>query len=442
MKIVSKCAMLLGTLIGQMIRWPLRLRAWCFRIVRGEPRLRVALSTFGWTPMSGGVGNYMMSLILGWSREEQGNPLRLYATKSVFDHLKMLPLRSRVYMTCLASSADVRAHEGSFDVFCQLGHLEPIPPPAKATYYLADLQERFFPELFSLDSRLERERNQLAGLSMAWKILTGSAFSRDSFKQLLLMPEEMGAVAYLPVADLPLISIRPHGLPEHLGRFLYYPADDYKHKNHRNVCRAVALLRREGFSISLVCSGGRFSARNLAAIAGEEGLAEAFFDLGKVSREEVSWLYRNAEALLFGSIFEGFGLPVIEAFLCDLPVACSGVTSLPEVGGAAAIYFNPFDSRHIANCVSSLLTDSKLRMSCVLQGREQCKLFSLPRVISMHKTIFEAVSYQSFRPECGPVSLPTIDIELAWKFYREQAEPSVRSLLPQVRPDIAKALGF
>ena len=60
----------------------------------------------------------------------------------------------------------------------------------------------------------------------------------------------------------------------------------------------------------------------------------------------------------------------------------------------------------------------------------------------MHKTIFEAVSYQSFRPECGPVSLPTIDIELAWKFYREQAEPSVRSLLPQVRPDIAKALGF
>ena len=423
-----------GTAAAAVIRWPYRLRAWVIRALRGEPRLRVALTTFGWTPMSGGAGNYMMSLILGWSDLEPGNPLRLYATKSVFDHLKRLPLRRRIYARCLTTSSDLRREPDRFDIHCQIGHLEPVPPPRRAVYNLADLQERFFPEFFTEKDRRDRADNHLAGLRHAWRIITGSEFTRVSFAELLDMPEGLSALARLPVADLPSVVRRPAALPEKTRGFLYYPADDFLHKNHRRVMRATALLRSEGHDVSLVCTGGRFSGRDLTAMAAEEGLDGTFHDLGKVSREEVSWLYRHSKLLFFGTLFEGFGLPVLEAFLCGTPVACSGVTSLPEIGGRAAVYFNPLDAAHMASRVARLLGEPRERERLVQEGYRQSRQFSLPKVIAMHKDVFSRVQQQKERIACHPADLPPVDTARAWRLYVERAEPAVRENLPAERP--------
>jgi glycosyltransferase involved in cell wall biosynthesis len=430
-----KFRILLGTLAAKAIRMPWLVRAWLLRLVRREKPLRVALSTFGWTPLSGGVGNYMMSLIRGWGDENPSQPLRLYATKSVFDHLnKNLPLRYRLHVTCLSCPEEIRSKEAHFDVFCQLGHLEPVPPPHRSTYNLADLQERFFPEFFTEESHRLRRENHQAGLDHAWRIITGSDFSLLTFRKLLGMPDGLGDVVPLPVADLPKTGIRPANLPAGVREYVYYPADDYLHKNHERIFLAVAKMRAAGCPVHMVCTGGRFSTRNLRVLAENCGLQNAFHDLGKVSRENVAWLYQNARLLLFGSLFEGFGIPVLEGFLCGTPVVCSGVTSLPELGGAGAVYVNPFDAEDMAEKSLRLLGDPREQAERREAARRQLEKFSTRRMIQRHQEVFAAVRDQSQRVNTSGLRIPPIDIQLAWSIYRETAVAEIAELLPVERP--------
>ena len=83
--------------------------------------------------------------------------------------------------------------------------------------------------------------------------------------------------------------------------------------------------------------------------------------LGWVSAEEIEGLWAIAEAFVFPSLYEGFGLPVLEAMARGVPVACSNASSLPEVAGDAALLFDPHDERAIAEALGRLLEDPALR---------------------------------------------------------------------------------
>ena len=112
--------------------------------------------------------------------------------------------------------------------------------------------------------------------------------------------------------------------------FLLYPAEPWPHKNHARLFEAFARLRAERPGLELVLTG----------------TASATFrrecaPLGRVAWEELPALYRRAAALVFPSLYEGFGLPPLEAMACGCPVACSSAASLPEVCGEAAVYFDP-----------------------------------------------------------------------------------------------------
>jgi len=99
--------------------------------------------------------------------------------------------------------------------------------------------------------------------------------------------------------------------------------------------------------------------------------------LGPVTDAERDLLYRHAEALLFPSLYEGFGLPVLEAMRQGLPVIASGTSSLPEVGGDAAIYIpDPFDSEAMTQAIRRLREDASLRRRLVAAGRRQAGRFS------------------------------------------------------------------
>jgi glycosyltransferase involved in cell wall biosynthesis len=97
---------------------------------------------------------------------------------------------------------------------------------------------------------------------------------------------------------------------------------------------------------------------------------------GWLDDRDLEGLYRCADALVFPSLAEGFGLPVLEAMKRGLPVACSNTTSLPEVAGEAALYFDPLRTDEIATAVERLLSDARLREQLGAAGREQAKKFS------------------------------------------------------------------
>ena len=92
--------------------------------------------------------------------------------------------------------------------------------------------------------------------------------------------------------------------------------------------------------------------------------------------EEVAWAFRNALGYLQPSIAEGFGMPVIEAMSCGLPVACSNTTSLPSTAGDAALLFNPLNDAEIASCAEKIWKDKTARTTLIAAGSERVKLFS------------------------------------------------------------------
>ena len=105
-------------------------------------------------------------------------------------------------------------------------------------------------------------------------------------------------------------------------------------------------------------------------------LNDKVFLIGKVNDTQLQYLYRNALCYAFPSLDEGFGLPIVEAMENGLPVMAANNTALPEIGGAAAIYFSPFNQDEMTNAIQNLIKNDSLRSELKDKGQERAKLFS------------------------------------------------------------------
>jgi glycosyltransferase involved in cell wall biosynthesis len=164
------------------------------------------------------------------------------------------------------------------------------------------------------------------------------------------------------------------------GSYLFFPGHTWHHKNHRAAVSALAILCRAGADLTLVCTGGQREAQPaLERLVAENGLEGRVLFLGYVPREAMPALYSGARCLVFPSLFEGFGLPVLEAMSCGCPVVCSNATSLPEVAGEAALLIDPNNPEAIAEAIRSVHENDGLRTSLAARGVKRAQLFSWRR---------------------------------------------------------------
>ena len=167
---------------------------------------------------------------------------------------------------------------------------------------------------------------------------------------------------------------QPAGLP---SRYLLFVSTLEPRKNVVNLLEAFALAAAEGYPGDLVLVG-RWGWRTGAA---QEALERSpvrgrIRHLDYLDRSALSSVMRRAEALVFPSLLEGFGLPVVEAMACGIPVIVSRATSLPEVAGDAALYVDPSSPADIAAAVMRLTGNALLAASLVAAGRERAARFS------------------------------------------------------------------
>ena len=165
------------------------------------------------------------------------------------------------------------------------------------------------------------------------------------------------------------------------------------YKNFDLFIESVAGMLRDREELHVLCAGWLpFSSRE-----------RKVFDELKISRKVhqvkindaiLKNLYQNARAFVFPSLYEGFGLPVLEAFSCRCPVIMSNASSLPEIGGDAATYFDPDDRESIRSTVERVLSDDKYRQDLIRKGSERLKLFSWEKTAVQTKKVYTGLVRQ------------------------------------------------
>ena len=251
----------------------------------------------------------------------------------------------------------IAGHDIHCDVALSLaGYTNPDLMQLPTVLVVPDIQHEYYPQYFSAEELDNRKKAFNSSIDNARFICAISAFTRQTLiekrhiaeDRIIVMPLAVEPQFFQPPSsDVQNAVLRKYELKP---GYLFYPAATWPHKNHVALIQALQLLRdRMGLRIDLVCSGtAKETQTDILAAIQQNNLTDQVHFLGYVPQEMLGSLYCQAKALVFPSLFEGFGMPLLEAMASGCPVLCSNTTALPEVGGDAAMFFDPTDPMAIA----------------------------------------------------------------------------------------------
>lgn len=264
-----------------------------------------------------------------------------------------------------------------------------------------DLQYKTYPEFFSEEEVIHRDATFIEACRRATALSAVSDYSRKSvIANGNLDPERIRTIYNRLALRISQEKGASSNVLEKLGlvpqRYLIYPANFWKHKNHEMLFTAFGLACKEGLDpdIKLVCTGAPGERQAwLGEAARAMNLENRILFPGYLSNTTLSELMSNSKGLVFPSLYEGFGIPVVEAMAAGIPVACSNTTSLPEVVGDAALLFDPRSPDQISRAIKSLVDDMELRDRLIRKGYLRSEKFSdLDRMAREYWELFEYAS--------------------------------------------------
>jgi glycosyltransferase involved in cell wall biosynthesis len=159
------------------------------------------------------------------------------------------------------------------------------------------------------------------------------------------------------------------------AQYLLVVGECRSYKNTAAVIQAFSLLNLKDINMVIVGKLNK-SDKDIHSVPRNLGVQDRVKFLGYVPDEDLATLYQGAKAFIFPSLYEGFGIPLLEAMACGCPIAASNTSSIPEVCGSAAVYFDPHNIDDMAKTISNLLTSESLQSKCRRLGLERVKSFS------------------------------------------------------------------
>ncbi|MCB9438313.1 MAG: glycosyltransferase family 4 protein [Anaerolineales bacterium] len=279
------------------------------------------------------------------------------------------------------------------DVTFVPAHTLPRHFPGKAVVTIHDLGYLHFPDAHPLKERRYLDWSTAFSARRATLVLADSQATQADLVKHYQIPAEKIRVVYPGVDD----SLRPVTDPQQLAhvrakyglneRYLFFLGTLQPRKNIERLVKAYARwwLRSNTTDVQLVLSGNAGWLYQEAWTANIEGVHLT----GYVADEDVAALYSGAIALVFPSLYEGFGFPVLEAMRCGTPVICSNTSSLPELVGDAALLVDPTSTDDIATAIGRLVKDDALRQDLITKGYQQAAQFTWQRTAEQTLAVLE-----------------------------------------------------
>lgn len=232
----------------------------------------------------------------------------------------------------------------------------------------------------------------------ATRIITVSEYSKnDIVKHLGVAPEKITVVyngvsdVYKPITDSSVIDavLRKHGIT---GEYIFYVGSHHPRKNLKRLIHAYAELRNRDRSLLVLTGEIEERRKDLYRTVDELGLNGRVLFIGRVGEQDLPALYSMAKVFVLPSFYEGFGLPLVEAFACGAPVVTSNVTSLPEVAGDAALIIDPVDTNALTKAIDSILESKDLCDDLREKGFKRAAMFNWADAAAKTHGVYKSVS--------------------------------------------------
>ncbi|MFN3550201.1 MAG: glycosyltransferase family 4 protein [Endomicrobiia bacterium] len=223
------------------------------------------------------------------------------------------------------------------------------------------------------------------------KTLTCSNSTKNDLIEHLSLPEEKIEVVYLSVDErfVPQTTQKIFEIKNKYGiykKYILYVGNFSPHKNVKNLIEAYKILQKEiRQDYTLVLIGDR---RTVVAKFIEPDKSDNYIVIENVPDDDLAALYSGAELFVFPSLYEGFGLPPLEAMACGCPVISSNTSSMPEILGDACLYFNPYDVEEIKGKIKIVLEKHSLRNELIQKGFERVKNYSTEKMVKKLLEVF------------------------------------------------------
>ncbi|KKP95942.1 MAG: hypothetical protein US02_C0006G0015, partial [Candidatus Levybacteria bacterium GW2011_GWA2_36_13] len=290
---------------------------------------------------------------------------------------KYIVFKSKKLWTMLGLSKKIYKDKNNLDVFFSPTHYLPLFSVVPSVVSIFDLSYLKYPELFKKKDLYQLKIWGRYSIKRAKAVITISESSKNAIIEEYKLASDKVHVVYPGIKELiNNREINMTDLQKKYGikkNFILFVGTIQPRKNIARMVEAISQIPE----LELIVVGKKgWQYEGILDSPRKFGVENRVKFLEFVPDEELSELYKNAICFVLPSLYEGFGLPILEAMKYGCPVVTSNTSSLPEAGGDAALYFDPEDSSDIAEKIKKLLSDDKFREDMIEKGYKQAKKFS------------------------------------------------------------------
>ncbi|HSX40267.1 MAG TPA: glycosyltransferase family 1 protein [Candidatus Saccharimonadales bacterium] len=347
-----------------------------------------------------GIGEYAFELLKQFEQFRiQNLEFRIYLKQAPraempkeSENWKYKVFGPKKYWTQFGLPAKLYLEREKPSVFFSPSHYAPRFSPVPTAIAIMDVSYLHFPQLFAKKDLMQLKNWTAYSVRKAKRIFTISQASKNDIIEAYGIPAEKVIVTYPGIkAQSEKRKMKNKQTTKSPTPYILFVGTLQPRKNIERLIEAFAKLEKKNLELVIVGKKGWLFEEILAAPK-KFGVEDRVKFLDFVSDAELAKLYKNALMFVLPSLYEGFGLPVLEAMQHGCPVITSNVSSLPEAGGDAALYVDPTNIDDIAGKMKQLLESESLRKELIEKGYKQVKKFSWEKTAKKTLEVLESIA--------------------------------------------------